>query len=366
MLIYEAYQVSREKLPILSVSSGDSNDIFPVDFYIKNANHVFYIIKKEPNVHIYSHDSCFRLVDQDNFTEKCGAYVRALKDGEYVINFECMLVQNEKSANILWSKTKKIVYYNPKEWTHVPDKEFESHLMKSFDDKFYIVHTKTQPNNLAMIYAQQLARHYCYKHKKDKESSVFGKMLTLLLISRYFKSNLKVPGYLSDKFKITPIFEHKLKEELFEKLDSFIEDINEKVKENQSRCYILDDKGEETNNYCEIQDANFPHSATLLSDFLPTNDAFVYYGCTTYPESVEIDVKFFPANIEMFNVWQTDINTLVFDLVNDTLSNRVLINTYFSNMHIEFYKEVSKEVKNKLLKHEESLYSGYHPMERRF
>ena len=68
----------------------------------------------------------------------------------------------------------------------------------------------------------------------------------------------------------------------------------------------------------------------------------------------------------MFNVWQTDINTLVFDLGQDTLSNRVLINTYFSNMHIEFYKEVSKEVKNKLLKHEESLYSGYHPMERRF
>ena len=99
MLIYEAYQVSREKLPILSVSSGDSNDIFPVDFYIKEATHIFYIVKKEPNVHIYSHDNCFALRDQDAFTIKCGAYVKALKDGDYVINFKSMLLEDKKSAD---------------------------------------------------------------------------------------------------------------------------------------------------------------------------------------------------------------------------------------------------------------------------
>jgi hypothetical protein len=345
MLIFKGYQENKDKLPIVIPSSADIVS-YPIDFYVKDASYVYYIVKETINIGVHSHDNAFASKDIEMFRNKCEHYCNSLKNGEYVIDFAEVIVGNSKIPYIIWKKVKNVIQYNKADWHFRPDKTIKQFLVRStIGDNFYVLHAGFAENHPRLLFTLGLARHQCLLFTDvDKKQTTFGKVLTLMSTSNCYNADLELPTYLDETLKITPVFKTSLSVGSLNKLKEL-----SKLDDEENRIYIVDKDNKNTACFLDIIDVGHSDKDTLLSSFLNKDEDYVYYTNVDFPLKLINDVKFTPE-IKIIEAWQTDFNAILIKLDIISQDDKVLITTFFEQIIVEFFDELTAIRKSALFK----------------
>ena len=221
------WQECKEVLPSLSVSSGEANKLFQVEFFKGEGKYVYFVNKEYPNIFVAGANGVTIKAEEDDFIRKTRVFFEAQKDGKYIFNLDKVLNNNMNLGTTLWRHLKGNEtgeFCSKEDWSFMPNKvDVDCQLVRNYTRQIvFHIYAGTSNSQAFLLYAQGLSRHHCMKFENEPPHTEFGKKAVLSLIANRFNVDIENNMHISPQFDIPTFYTNLISDNLVEKFKSHI------------------------------------------------------------------------------------------------------------------------------------------------